>query len=103
MGTGSRGQAMKEAVMSLSARDRQALDSIEDRLAGSDPGLASLLDTFARLEAVEEMPAREDIRAGGPPPAARAPGGTGAGTPRAPVPSCAERAWASGRPCPCCG
>lgn len=69
--------------MSLSARDRQALDSREDELAGSDPGLASLLDTFARLEAGEEMPAREDIRAGGLPPAARAPGGTGAGTPRA--------------------
>ena len=32
--------------MSLSAREQQALDSIEDEMAGSDPKLASLLATF---------------------------------------------------------
>jgi hypothetical protein len=51
------------AVMSLSAQEQQALDSIEDRLAGSDPKLASLLATFTRLAAGEEMPMRERIRA----------------------------------------
>jgi hypothetical protein len=50
------------AVMSLSAHEQQALDSIEDRLAGSDPKLASLLDTFTRLARGEEMPRRERIR-----------------------------------------
>jgi hypothetical protein len=55
--------AGKETVMSLSARDRQALDSIEDQLAGSDPRMASLMATFTRLTSGEEMPAREDIRA----------------------------------------
>lgn len=49
--------------MSLSARDRRALDSIRDRLSGSDPGLAGLLGTFTRLTAGEEMPTREQIRA----------------------------------------
>jgi hypothetical protein len=53
------------AVMSLSAREQQALDSIGDRLAVSDPSLASLLATFTRLVSSEEMPAREKIRAPG--------------------------------------
>jgi Protein of unknown function (DUF3040) len=50
--------------VSLSAWEQQALDSIGDRLAGSDPGLAALLATFARLESDEEMPAGEKIMAG---------------------------------------
>lgn len=45
--------------MSRSAREQQALHSIEERLAGSDPKLASLLATFTRLTAGEAMPARE--------------------------------------------
>jgi hypothetical protein len=47
--------------MSLSAREQQALDSIEDELAGSDPKLASLLATFAGHASGQEMPAREKI------------------------------------------
>ena len=34
--------------MSLSAREQQALDSITDRLADSDPELAALLTGFTR-------------------------------------------------------
>lgn len=49
--------------MSLSTREQQALDSIEDRLAGSDPRLASLLSTFTRLTAGEALPKRENIQA----------------------------------------
>ena len=52
---------MGRAVMSLSGREQQALDSIKDRLAGSDPGLAALLATFTRLASGEEMPVREKI------------------------------------------
>ncbi len=48
--------------MSLSVRDRRALDSIDSRLSGSDPHLAGLLGIFTRLTAGEEMPAREQIR-----------------------------------------
>ena len=48
--------------MTLSARDRRALDSIGDRLSGTDPHLASLLGTFTRLTAGEDMPVREQIR-----------------------------------------
>jgi hypothetical protein len=48
--------------MSLSAREQQALDSIEGGFAGSDPGLDALLATFARLAAGEEMPVHEQIR-----------------------------------------
>lgn len=44
-------------VMSLSAHERQALDAIEKRLAGSDPELASLLAMFTRLTSGEKMPA----------------------------------------------
>jgi hypothetical protein len=47
--------------MSLSGREQQALDSIKDRLAGSDPGLAALLATFTRLASGEDMPVREKI------------------------------------------
>jgi hypothetical protein len=49
--------------MSLSAREQQALDSIKDGLAGSDPELAALLSAFTRLASGEEMPDREKIRA----------------------------------------
>jgi Protein of unknown function (DUF3040) len=50
--------------MSLSAREQQALDSITDRLAGSDPKLAALLTGFTRLVSGEEMPLRERIQPG---------------------------------------
>jgi hypothetical protein len=56
---------MEVAVMSLSAREQQALDSIENGLSGTDPKLALLLATFARLTAGEEMPVPEKIRAEG--------------------------------------
>jgi hypothetical protein len=55
---------MEMAVMSLSAHERRVLDSIQDRLSGSDPELASQLATFTRLSAGEQMPTRESIRAG---------------------------------------
>lgn len=48
--------------MGLSAREQQALDSIQATLTGSDPELASLLAVFARLVSGEEMPVREKIR-----------------------------------------
>ena len=48
-------------MMSLTEPHRQALGSIEDDLAGSDPSLASMLTIFSRLAAGEEMPAREKI------------------------------------------
>ena len=48
--------------MSFTELDRQALGSIADGLAGSDPRLASMLSIFSRLAAGEEMPAREEIR-----------------------------------------
>ncbi len=49
--------------MSLSTWELQALDSIKDGLAGSDPDLATLLTTFTRLAADEEMPARARLQA----------------------------------------
>jgi len=49
--------------MSLSAREQQALDVIAERIAGSDPGLASRMATFTRLTAGEDMPLREKILA----------------------------------------
>jgi hypothetical protein len=49
--------------MSLSTWEQQALDSIKDGLAGSDPELAALLTTFSQLAAGEEMPARVTLRA----------------------------------------
>jgi hypothetical protein len=54
---------MEVAVMSLSAREKHALDSIESSLVGSDPGLASMLDTFTRLTSGEAMPAGEKVSA----------------------------------------
>ena len=48
--------------MSFTELERQALGSIADGLAGSDPRLASMLTIFSRLAAGEEMPAREKIR-----------------------------------------
>ena len=45
--------------MSLSSHEQHALHSIEDRLCVSAPELASLLATFSRLTAGEDMPARE--------------------------------------------
>ena len=50
--------------MSLSAREQQALDSIKDGLAGSDPTLVARLTIFTRLASDEEMPTREKIQAG---------------------------------------
>jgi Protein of unknown function (DUF3040) len=48
-------------VMSLNETERQALGSLEDGLAGSDPRLASMLNIFSQLAAGEEMPVREMI------------------------------------------
>jgi len=50
--------------MSLSAWEKQALDSIKAGLAGSDPELAALLSAFTQLASGEDMPNRESIRAG---------------------------------------
>jgi hypothetical protein len=55
-------KAMEVAVMSLRAREQHALESIESWLAGSDPGLASMLDTFTRVTSGESMPVREKLR-----------------------------------------
>src|SRR5215472_9985284 len=49
-------------MMSLNQSEAQALGSIADGLAGSDPSLASMLNIFSRLAAGEEMPAREKTR-----------------------------------------
>ena len=48
--------------MSLSARDQQALDAIEDALTSSDPRRTSMLAQFSRLAAGADMPAGERIR-----------------------------------------
>jgi hypothetical protein len=53
-----------DPAMSLSAWEQQALDSIKDGLAASDPKLASLLSALSRLASGEEMPTREAIRVG---------------------------------------
>jgi hypothetical protein len=50
--------------MRLSARDRQALSSIADEFAESDPRLVRLFDDFSRQRAGEEMPAAERGPAG---------------------------------------
>jgi hypothetical protein len=60
----SHGRAMEGLPMSLSAWEQQALESIKDSLADSDPELAALLTTFARLASAEEMPVQETILAG---------------------------------------
>jgi hypothetical protein len=49
--------------MSLPARDRRALESISEGLAGSDTGLVRLLSMFTHLAEGEEMPSREQIPA----------------------------------------
>jgi anti-sigma-K factor RskA len=56
--------ATEVAVMSLTAREQQALRAIEGRLAGSDPALASRLAAFTRLTSGAKMPAREKTRRG---------------------------------------
>jgi hypothetical protein len=56
--------ANEVVVMSLSPHEQQELKSIEDRLSGSDPKLASLLATFTRLTAGETMPAHGFTRGG---------------------------------------
>jgi hypothetical protein len=55
---------MEVAAMSLSSHEQHALHSIENRLCVSDPELASLLATFTRLTAGEDMPAREKTPTG---------------------------------------
>jgi hypothetical protein len=60
-------------MMSFTELERQALGSIADGLAGSDPRLASMLSIFSRLAAGEEMPTREKIRIRRGRPAARRP------------------------------
>lgn len=50
--------------MSLSAWEQQALDSIKNGLAGSDPELAALLSALNRLASGEEMPDKEKVPAG---------------------------------------
>ena len=50
--------------MSLSAWEQQAMDSIKEGLAGSDPMLVARLAIFTRLASSEEMPPRERIQAG---------------------------------------
>ena len=49
--------------MSLSAWEQQSLDTIKERLTGSDPELAALLITFTQLTAGEDMPVRATLRA----------------------------------------
>jgi hypothetical protein len=49
--------------MSLSAWEQDALDSIKNGLAGSDPALAAQLAIFTRLASGEEMPVREKLQA----------------------------------------
>lgn len=50
--------------MGLSARERQALASIEDGLAESDPDLVTRLDSLSRLVADEDTPAPAQRPAG---------------------------------------
>jgi hypothetical protein len=69
-------------MMSFTELETQALGSIADGLAGSDPRLASMLTIFSRLAAGEEMPyaRRPGWGAGALLPAVRAaPGGACAG------------------------
>jgi hypothetical protein len=49
--------------MSLSAWEQDALDSIRDGLADSDPALVARLAMFTRLVSGEAMPVREKIQA----------------------------------------
>ncbi len=50
--------------MGLSAWEQNALDSIKDGLASSDPVLVARLTIFTRLASGEEMPASEKIQVG---------------------------------------
>src|SRR5215469_3985399 len=50
-------------AMNLSAADQQVLRSIEAEFAGSDPKLTSMLGTFTRLAADEDMPESEQLPA----------------------------------------
>jgi len=49
----------------MSERERQALGSIEDGLAGSHPALASMLGIFSRLTSGEETRRARISRCGG--------------------------------------
>ena len=49
--------------MSLSAWEQDALNSIKNGLADSDPALAARLAMFTRLASAEDMPVREKIQA----------------------------------------
>ena len=53
-----------EMEMSLLGKDSRALAAIEDELSASDPGLTSLLATFARLTRQEQSPGREQVHSG---------------------------------------
>ena len=48
--------------MGLPVRQRRVLEDIESTLMGSDPKLAALYATFARLNRDEEMPRLEQLR-----------------------------------------
>jgi hypothetical protein len=48
--------------MSLSAWERQNLNSIGDQFADSDPQLTALLMSFTELASGDSMPAREKVR-----------------------------------------
>jgi hypothetical protein len=50
--------------MGLPVRQRRVLDRIERSLRGSDPKLAALYATFARLNRDEDMPRAEQLRHG---------------------------------------
>jgi hypothetical protein len=49
--------------MSLSAWEQDALDSIKNGLADSDPALVARLSMFSRLASGEAMPVRETLQA----------------------------------------
>jgi hypothetical protein len=51
--------AKEAAAVSPRPHEQHELESIEERLSGSDPRLASLLSTFTRLTAGEDMPVHE--------------------------------------------
>jgi hypothetical protein len=72
---------MEVAVMSLSAREQEALSRIENTLTGSDPELAGRLGTFTRLNSGEALPAREQLHAD-------------ARSPRGPTAACMRLAYA---------
>lgn len=61
-GSRGRGSRSRFTKMGLKPSEQHALCSIEDRITGSDPGLASMLAMFTRLTVGEALPARENIR-----------------------------------------